>query len=562
MVSIINEKAFEESIEQSLIDRGGYVKGDPNNFCRDLAIDRTVLFQFIKDTQKDTWDSLAAIHGVDVEKKFLYRLNQELDARGMLDCLRHGVTDYGKKFMLAYFKPVSKLNPETQQLFDKNILTVTRQVHYSAEDENSIDMLLSVNGLPVATIELKNPFTGQDVDDAKRQYKYDRDEHELLFQFKKRALVHFAVDTDVIYMTTRLQGSKTKYLPFNKGYNKGAGNPPNPNGHKTSYFWESVLAKDSWMDILGRFLHLEVEEKTFDGRKFKIETMIFPRYHQLDSVRKLSADALANSVGKNYLIQHIAGSGKSNSIAWLAYHSAGLHDKNDKRIFDSVIVITDRIVLDKQLQDTIYQFEHKSGVVEKIDKDSAQLAQALTSGTNIIITTLQKFPFVLDKVGALPKRNYAVIVDEAHSSQGGESAKKMKDVLSALDKTKIVSVKADEDDDVEDEIRESMLKRGPQPNLSFFGFTATPKAKTLEFFGQKGADNKPQPFHLYSMRQAIEEHFIYDVLENYTTYQTFFQLSKKIEDDPNVNKKKAACAIARFLTLHPYNFAPKTQIII
>ena len=423
-------------------------------------------------------------------------------------------------------------------------------------------MLLSVNGLPVATIELKNPFTGQDVDDAKRQYKYDRDEHELLFQFKKRALVHFAVDTDVIYMTTRLQGSKTKYLPFNKGYNKGAGNPPNPNGHKTSYFWESVLAKDSWMDILGRFLHLEVEEKTFDGRKFKIETMIFPRYHQLDSVRKLSADALANSAGKNYLIQHSAGSGKSNSIAWLAYHSAGLHDKNDKRIFDSVIVITDRIVLDKQLQDTIYQFEHKSGVVEKIDKDSAQLAQALTSGTNIIITTLQKFPFVLDKVGALPKRNYAVIVDEAHSSQGGESAKKMKDVLSALDKTKIVSVKADEDDDVEDEIRESMLKRGPQPNLSFFGFTATPKAKTLEFFGQKGADNKPQPFHLYSMRQAIEEHFIYDVLENYTTYQTFFQLSKKIEDDPNVNKKKAACAIARFLTLHPYNLAQKTEVMI
>jgi type I restriction enzyme R subunit len=562
MNSIVNEKAFEASIEQALIDRGGYVKGDPVLFDRALAINQTALFNFIRDTQKDTWDSLAEIHGADVEKKFLYRLNQELDARGMLDCLRHGVTDYGKKFALAYFKPVSKLNPETQKLFDKNILTVTRQVHYSTKDESSIDMLLSVNGLPVATIELKNPFTGQDVDNAKRQYKYDRDERELLFQFKKRALVHFAVDTDVIYMTTRLQGSKTKYLPFNKGYNKGAGNPPNPNGHKTSYLWEDVLVRDSWMDILGRFLHLEVEEKTFDGRKFKIETMIFPRYHQLDSVRKLSADALANGAGKNYLIQHSAGSGKSNSIAWLAYHSAGLHDKNDKRIFDSVIVITDRIVLDKQLQDTIYQFEHKSGVVEKIDKDSTQLAQALTSGTNIIITTLQKFPFVLDKVGALPKRNYAVIVDEAHSSQGGESAKKMKDVLSAVDKIEIASVKADEDDDVEDEIRESMLKRGPRPNLSFFGFTATPKAKTLEFFGQKGIDGKPQPFHLYSMRQAIEERFIYDVLENYTSYQTFFQLSKKIEDDPNMNKKKAACAIARFLTLHPYNLAQKTEVMI
>ncbi len=561
MPSITNEKAFEEAIEQSLIERGGYEKGDPEKFDRSLALDRGTLFRFLKNTQKETWDALAAIHGAEVEKKFLYRLNQELDARGMLDCLRHGITDYGKKFTLAYFKPVSKLNPETQKLYDKNILTVTRQVCYSTKDESCIDMVLSVNGLPVATIELKNPFTSQDAEDAKRQYKYDRDERELLFQFKKRALVHFAVDTDVIYMATRLQGSKTRYLPFNKGHNKGKGNPP-ASGHKTAYLWEEVLVKDSWLDILGRFLHLEVEEKAFEGRKIKIETMIFPRYHQLDSVRRLSVDALASGTGKNYLIQHSAGSGKSNSIAWLAYHLAGLHDKNDKRLFDSVIVITDRIVLDKQLQDTIYQFEHKSGVVEKIDKDSTQLAQALTSGTNIIITTLQKFPFVLDKAGDLPRRNYAVIVDEAHSSQSGESAKKMKDVLSAENKSETISGKADEDDDIEDEIRRSMLNRGPRPNLSFFGFTATPKAKTLEFFGQKGSDGKPQPFHLYSMRQAIEEGFILDVLANYTTYQTFFQLSKKIEEDPNVNKKKAARAIARFLTLHPYNLAQKTEVII
>lgn len=560
-MSNINEKAFEGEIEQSLID-GGYVKGDPTAFDRTLALDSIALFKFIKDTQKSTWDDLVAIHGAEAERKFLYRLNHELDERGLLDCLRHGVTDYGKKFALAYFKPVSKLNPETQKLYDKNILAVTRQVHYSTKDESSIDMVLSVNGLPVATIELKNPFTGQNVNDAKRQYAYNRDERELLFQFKKRALVHFAVDTDVIYMTTRIQGRKTRYLPFNKGYNKGAGNPTNPSGHKTAYLWEAILAKDSWMDILGRFLHLEVEERAFEGRKIKIETMIFPRYHQLDSVRKLSADSLASGAGKNYLIQHSAGSGKSNSIAWLAYHLAGLHDEKDKRIFDSIIVITDRIVLDKQLQDTIYQFEHKSGVVEKIDKDSTQLARALTSGTNIIITTLQKFPFVLDKVSGLPKRNYAVIVDEAHSSQGGESAKKMKDVLSTVDKSEVVSQKADEEEDVEDEIRRSMLNRGPRPNLSFFGFTATPKAKTLEFFGQKGTDGKPQPFHLYSMRQAIEEGFILDVLNNYSTYQTFFKLSKKIEDDPNVNKKKAARSIARFLTLHPYNLAQKTEVII
>jgi type I restriction enzyme R subunit len=573
MNNITNEKAFEEYIERSLLESGGYIKGDSANFDRVLALDSIILLKFIKNTQKNTWDSLAAIHGSDTEKKFLYRINQELDTRGMLDCLRHGITDYGKKFNLAYFKPVSRLNSETQKLYDKNILTVYRQIHYSTKDESSIDMLLSVNGLPVATIELKNPFTSQDVYDAKQQYNYSRDERELLFQFKKRALVHFAVDTDEVYMTTRIQGGKTRYLPFNLGLNGGAGNPPNPNGHKTSYLWEEILVKDSLMDILSRFLHLEIKEKTFEGKTIKIETMIFPRYHQLDVVRKLNKDALKNGAGNNYLIQHSAGSGKSNSIAWLAYHLAGLHDEKDSRILDSIIVITDRKVLDKQLQDTIYQFEHKSGVVEKINKDSTQLAKALTGGTNIIITTLQKFPFVLDNINDLPKRTYAVIVDEAHSSQSGESAKKMKDVLAIVVDTKPdiqshieaspqARVEQDEEYDIEDEIRESVLKRGPQPNLSFFGFTATPKAKTLEVFGQKGPDGKSQPFHLYSMRQAIEEGFILDVLQNYTTYQTFFQLSKKIEDDPNVNKKKAALAIARFLTLHPYNLAQKTEVMI
>lgn len=545
-MSIVNEKAFEEAIEQSLIDRGGYEKGDPVKFDRILALDKDVLFRFLKNTQKEAWDALAAIHGVELEKKFLYRLNQELDARGMLDCLRHGITDYGKKFSLAYFKPVSGLNPTTQKLYDQNILTVTRQVHFSDKDERSVDLVLSVNGLPVATIELKNQFTGQTVDNAKRQYKYDRDDRDLLFQFKKRAFVYFAVDTDEVYMTTRLQGSRTRYLPFNKGHNKGKGNPP-ASGHKTAYLWEGVLIKDSWMDILGRFIHLEVK----DIKGVKKETMIFPRYHQLDVVRRLAADALKNGSGKNYLIQHSAGSGKSNSIAWLAYRLAGLHDQMDKRIFNSVIVITDRLVLDQQLQDTIYQFEHKSGVVEKIDKDSNQLAGSLTSGTNIIITTMQKFAFVLDKVKGLPARNYAIIVDEAHSSQGGAMAGDLKRVLMIPD-----------DGEVEDGLREMMKARGPQKNLSFFAFTATPKAKTLEAFGQLGSDGKPEPFHLYSMRQAIEEEFILDVLASYTTYQSFYQLNKKIEDDPELNKKKAASAIARFATLHPYVLAQKTEVII
>ncbi|MBI5416425.1 type I restriction endonuclease subunit R [Candidatus Poribacteria bacterium] len=577
-MNITNEKSFEDAIEQSLIEHGNYIKGNPANFNRELALDNSILLKFIQETQKEEWDMLSSIHGNEVEKKFLYRLNQELENRGMLDVLRNGITDYGKKFKLAYFKPVSKLNPETQKLYDKNILTVTRQVHYSVKDESSIDMILSVNGLPVATIELKNQFTGQNANNARMQYKYDRDERELLFQFKKRALVHFAVDIDDVYMTTHIQGTKTRYLPFNKGNNKGAGNPPNANGYKTAYLWEEILIKDSWMDILARFLHLEVKEIIIENKKIKKEMIIFPRYHQLDVVRNLINDVLINGAGKNYLIQHSAGSGKSNSIAWLTYRLAGLHNKDDKRIFDSVIVITDRLVLDKQLQETIYQFEHKSGVVEKIDKDSNQLANALSGGTNIIITTLQKFSFILDKVEELPKRNYAIIVDEAHSSQGGEAVKKMKAVLTVIDTSHIISEPSEEyggtppdpslkkeggmDEDVEDEIRKSMLQRGPQKNLSFFAFTATPKARTLEAFGQKTADEKPYPFHLYSMRQAIEEKFILDVLENYTTYQTFFQLSKKIEGDPDVNKKKAAIAIARFLMLHPYNLAQKTEVII
>ncbi|MDP8212444.1 MAG: type I restriction endonuclease, partial [Candidatus Zapsychrus exili] len=509
-MSITNERAFEELIENSLITDGGYEKGNPAQFNRELAMDTSVLFQFIKDTQKDVWDELADIHGAEVEKKFLYRLNQELDTRGMLDCLRNGIIDYGKKFRLAYFKPVSGLNPETQTLYEKNALTVTRQVHYSTKDESSIDMLLSLNGLPVGTIELKNPYTGQNVNNAKRQYKYDRDERELLFQFKKRALVHFAVDTDVVYMTTRLQGSKTRYLPFNKGVNKGAGNPVVEEKHKTHYLWEEVFEKTSWMDILARFIHLQVEDFLIEGKKVKKEKMIFPRYHQLDSVRKIANDALINGVGKNYLIQHSAGSGKSNSIAWLAYRLASIHDNLDKRVFNSVIVVTDRIVLDQQLQDTIYQFEHKRGVVEKIDKGSQQLADVLASGTNIIITTLQKFPFVLDKAKELPKSNYAVIVDEAHSSQGGEMAGDLKKVLMIRD-----------EDDIEDGLREMMKARGPQPNVSFFAFTATPKAKTIETFGQKGYSGKPEPFHLYSMRQAIEEGFILDVLQNYMSYKTY-----------------------------------------
>lgn len=566
--TIHTEQAFEEAIETSLLENGGYVKGSPDAFDRTLAIDKNTVLKFLQSSQPTKWEKLKSIHTTTTEINVIARLAKELEQRGTLDVLRKGFTDYGVKFDMAFFKPENKLNEETEKQYKQNILTVIRQVKYSLKNENELDLVLFLNGLPVATVELKNQFTKQTVYNAKKQYSFDRDANELLFQFKKRALVHFVVDTDEVYMTTKLEGSKTKFLPFNKGYNNGAGNPPmNENGkqgYRTEYLWKEVWAKDSWLDIVGRFLHLQAEDIEISGTTRKKEAMIFPRYHQLDSVRKIANDVKQNGVGKNYLIQHSAGSGKSNSIAWLAYRLSGLHDNTDQPVFNAVIVVTDRRVLDTQLQNTIYQFDHKSGVVQRIDKDSQQLAEAIISGSPIVITTLQKFPFILEKVASAPKRKYAVIVDEAHSSQGGEGTKKMKEVLSSKTLEEAEKEEADRENepDFENELRKSMQSRGKQANMSFFAFTATPKAKTIEVFGQKGKSGKPEPFHLYSMRQAIEEGFILDVLKHYTPYNLYFKLSKQIQDDPNLNKKKANRAIGRFVSLHPHNLAQKTEVII
>ena len=558
------ERAFEDSIEHRLLTVAGYVKADRDNFDRERALDPTVFIPFVKETQPETWESLEKIHGSDTEAVVLDDLCKAMDSQGSLAVIRHGFKCFGKLMRVAFFAPAHSMNPDTERLYAANRLTVTRQLHYSTKNENSIDVVLSLNGIPVVTAELKNPMSGQNVEHAKQQYRTDRDPRERIFEFKKRSLVHFAVDPDEVYMTTRLDGKKTRFLPFNLGDGTAAGNPENPDGYKTAYLWEQVWQRDSLLDILARFIHLQVEEKKIGGRKIRKETMIFPRYHQLDSVRKLEADARASGVGKNYLIQNSAGSGKSNSIGWLAHRLASLHNDQDEKVFDSVIVITDRIVLDRQLQDTIYQFEHRQGVVEKIDEHSTQLAEALTSGTPIIITTLQKFPWVTEKIGTLPDRRYAVIVDEAHSSQSGESATELKGVLAANS----IKEKAKEEaeaqglTDYEEEILKTMLKRGRQPNISFFAFTATPKYKTLEVFGTKGPDGKPAPFHLYSMRQAIEERFILDVLKHYTTYKSYFRLIKSIEDDPEVDKRKAAQALARFLSLHPHNIAQKTEVML
>jgi len=561
-----NEKAFETAIEDYLTSAGGYAKGDREAFDSERGLFPQEALAFIRETQPKEWEYLANLQKEKAEETLLDDLCRALNSEheGCLSVLRHGFKCFGKLFRAAYFAPASGMNPETQRLYAANRLTITRQLRYSNRHGNTLDVTLSFNGIPVATAEIKNPMTGQTWRQAVTQYKNDRDPADLIFRFKKRTLVHFAVDTDEVYMTTRLSGRNTRFLPFNKGCGTGAGNLENPDGYKTAYLWEEVLKRHSFLDILARFIHLQIEEKRLGGKQIKREKMIFPRYHQLGCVRMLVTDARKDGTGVNYLVQHSAGSGKSNSIAWLAHRLASLHDDNDEKIFDSVIVVTDRVVLDLQLQNTIYQFEHKQGVVQKIDVDSNQLAQALLTGVPIVITTLQKFPFVTEKIGDLPKRRYAVIIDEAHSSQSGETATELKGVLSRAAIKEEAREKAEEEElpDYEEEILRTMAKRGRQPNISFFAFTATPKYKTLEVFGQPGVDGKPQPSHLYTMRQAIEEGFILDVLQNYTTYKTYYGLIKSIEDDPKVEKRKAARALARFMSLHPYNIAQKTEVMV
>jgi type I restriction enzyme R subunit len=559
MAQVHTEQRFEDAIEVHLL-ANEYLKGDKANYDRTNALDTHELLTFIQTSQPKRWAKLANQYGSQVEQKFISRVVKELEARGTLAVLRHGIVDLGVHFDLAYQRPAHELAPEVVAAYQKNRLSVTRQVAYSLTNANEIDLVLFVNGIPVATAELKNPLSGQNVQHAIKQYQKDRDPRELLFSFKKRCLVHFAVDTELVYMTTRLTGDQTEFLPFNQGDGTGAyrsaGNPINPKGYKTAYLWEQVWQRDAWMDILGRFIHLQ---KVDPEKPSSPEAIIFPRYHQLECVLKVEAVAGAAGAGDRYLIQHSAGSGKSATIAWLGHGLFRLHDPANNLLFDSVIVITDRKVLDRQLQDTIYQFEHKQGVVERIDKDSKQLADALTAGRRIIITTLQKFPFVMDKVADLTDRSFCVIVDEAHSSQTGEAARKLRQVLSGGEAAEDAT--EEPEGDFEDELSDAVL--APRKNVTFVALTATPKAKTIEIFGTKDAEGKPRPFHLYSMRQAIEEGFILDVLQNYTTYKTLWRLEQKqLGQDPEVEPHRANQAIARFVSLHPHNVAQKAEVII
>ncbi|MEI7911891.1 MAG: type I restriction endonuclease [Verrucomicrobiota bacterium] len=587
------EARLEDAIIDHLITQGGYVFVDyrtgeaKDRYDKARALDPLLVLGFIQATQEKMWKSLHDIHGEETGKVVLDHLVKELDTKGMLKVLRQGFKCYGKKLRVAIFAPNNRMNPDTLALYGQNVLSVTRQLYYGAEHSKSLDLVLFLNGLPIATAELKNPLSNQTVEDAKRQYKRDRDGRELLFDFKKRTLVHFAVDQDQVFMTTRLSGEKTHFLPFNLGNQGHAGNPPAADGgYRTSYLWCEVWQRDSLLDILGRFMHLQVKEKrilTDEGiRKITTETMIFPRYHQLGCVRGLVGHAKEHGPGRNYLVQNSAGSGKSNSIAWLAHQLSSLHDATDKKIFDSVIVVTDRRVLDQQLQNTIYQFDHKQGVVQKIDEDTRQLVQALANGTPIVVTTLQKFLFIAETLEKLREENYpgisistkdkqfAVIVDEAHSSQSGESAMDLKGILNADQIQKEAAAYVEEhgldndDDDDADHLAgvvREMMRRGKQPNLSFFAFTATPKYKTKKVFDEPGPSGE-SPFHLYTMRQAIEEKFILDVLKNYITYETYFRIIQATDNDPQVERKKAARALARTLTLHAVNLRTKTEVIV
>ena len=600
------EHAFESHVEATLLLRG-WRRGDLAEWDVERALFPARVCAFIEATQPEPWAAMRALHGAGLEELLVDALVRELDVKGALHVLRHGFKFYGRTFRLAWFRPAHGRNDETLALYGENDLAVARQVPCHPGRRDTVDLLFAVNGLPVATCELKNPATGQTWRSAVRQYREDRDPRAPLFRFRARALVHFAADPDEVRMSTRLAGAETRFLPFNRGSRPGAvqcgaGNPPHPSGYRTGYFWDDVLARDSFLDVLGHFLFVEMRERKVEDarggvRRRTDETLIFPRYHQLDAVRALVAAARDEGAGRNYLIQHSAGSGKTNSISWLSHRLASLHDAADRGIFDCVVVVTDRRVLDRQLQDAIYQIEHAQGVVRAIDQDSRQLADALIDGTRIVVTTLQKFPFVLrgllHAAGAgsqeaataaerarakaweaeIAKRRYAVIIDEAHSSQTGETARELKAILGAgtagggmaRGRPAAGTVAAEDPDgepDWEDRLNEVLASRGRQPNLSFFAFTATPKGKTLELFGRPGARGAPEAFHVYSMRQAIEEGFILDVLRHYTTYRTYYRLLKNAADDPDLPRKKAARALAKFMSLHPHNLEQKTEVIV
>ncbi len=567
---------FEDEICDHLSAAGwSYAQGDAARYDRKLAMFPADVVAWIRETQPEAWDYVSANHGADAEKVLLERLRDCLNQRGTLDVLRHGfdVPGVRKQIVVAQFKPSLTINPDITERYKANRLRVVRQVHYSLANENNIDLVLFLNGLPMATVELKTDFT-QTVRDAIDQYRFDRhpspkgQNPEPLLSFPNGALVHFAVSNSEVYMTTRLAGETTEFLPFNLGRDGGAGNPDNANGHRTAYLWEQIWERESWLEILGRYV---VAKK---NKKKQIEGVIFPRYHQLDVTRKLQLEILKEGVGRKYLVQHSAGSGKTNSIAWLAHFLADLHDANQEKVFDTVLVVSDRTVIDGQLQDAVYGFERTAGVVANISGErgskSTELSDALNGDKKIVVCTIQTFPALYKKMTELTTqgKRFAVIADEAHSSQTGEAASKLKSVLSVEEHQEL------EDGgevSLEDLLALQMSTRAKASGITFVAFTATPKPKTMELFGRRpdpskpaSKDNLPEPFHVYSMRQAIEEKFILDVLQNYTSYKLAFRLAHdgKEWDEKQVDRSAAMKGIMGWVRLHPYNIAQKVQIVV
>lgn len=572
------EKGLESHITNYLVEANRYIQRESTDYNNVSCLDADLLFQFLETTQPKAVEKLKRYHKDLYRQKIIKRLNDRIQSKGVIEVLRKGIVDgfTDTKLKLFYDKPVSAYNGSASALYQANIFSVIRQVYYSTKNKNSLDMVVFINGLPVITFELKNELTKQTVKHAINQYKKDRDPNEELFRLG-RLVVNFAVDTEEVWMCTQLKGEYSYFLPFNKGNNNGAGNPPN-GGIKTDYLWKEILTKDSLTDIIQNFSQLVTEEKEYTDDKGKKRTkkekkLIFPRYHQLSAVRQLLADAQEKGSGQKYLIQHSAGSGKSNSIAWLSHQLIGLHDKSgSKNIFDTVIVVTDRRVLDAQIRENIKQFQQVGGVVEAITEGSKQLKAALEDGKKIIITTIQKFPHIVEEIGELPGNNFGIVIDEAHSSLSGQMARKLNESLSKLnDEDELKSDLEDYDENEssevtgEDLIRALVKSRKLLPNASYFAFTATPKNKTLELFGvpyQEGDKTKFRAFHLYSMKQAIEEGFIKDVLQNYTTYQSFYALLKKIEDDPEYDKKKAQKKLKAYVESHEHAIKKKSKLMI
>ncbi len=559
------EENFEDHIEQHL-NQSDYRSLQSMDYDRSLCLIPDEVLQFIQDTQPEAYQKLEIQYGADTPQKLTLRISNQIASRGVLDVLRKGVKDRGCDFKLTYFQPSSGMNPDHQELYDQNRFSLIRQLHYSQRNENSLDMVLFLNGLPLATMELKNSLTGQTVADAEKQYRTDRDRREPLFQFK-RCLVHFAVGNEKVSMTTHLQAGETRFFPFNKDIE----NPVNPNGHKTAYLWEDILQPDNLIELINNFIHeQETTEKVYDPNSRmvtdkKSRVLVFPRYHQLDVIRQLKEAIIAEKVGNDYLIQHTTGSGKSNSIAWLAHLLTHLFSASDttNRIFDSVIVVTDRIVLDKQLQETIKQSEQVAGVVHPVVKDSAQLKGYLESGKSIIISTIQKFSVIAEEIGKLKSKKFAVIIDEAHSSQSGEAAK---DLRVSLSKGIESDIDDDDPDTVESDIDAKILEQieqcRMQDHISYFGFSGTPKNKTLELFGQKNEEGIFTPFHTYSMHQSISEGFTLDVLQNYTTFKRYFELVKSVPEDKEYEKARTLRTLTNYVDLQPHSIEKKTRIML